>query len=65
MRERWRAIKWKLLEIFIQTRGRVLSRERLLEAVWGPDTFASDRIMDNQQVCTETPATGQLTHYRG
>jgi two-component system response regulator RegX3 len=24
-----------------------LTREQLLDAVWGPDTFASDRIVDN------------------
>jgi two-component system alkaline phosphatase synthesis response regulator PhoP len=40
-------IEFKLLGIFVKSAGRVLSRERLLEAAWGPDTFASDRIVDN------------------
>ncbi len=40
-------IEFKLLGFFIRSRGRVLSRERLLEAGWGQDTYASDRIVDN------------------
>jgi two-component system alkaline phosphatase synthesis response regulator PhoP len=40
-------IEFKLLQLFIRSRGRVLSRERLLEGAWGPETFASDRIVDN------------------
>ena len=40
-------IEFKLLALFIRSAGRVLSRERLLSGAWGPDTFASDRIVDN------------------
>ena len=40
-------IEFKLLALFVRAPGRVLSRDRLLEAAWGPDTFASDRIVDN------------------
>jgi two-component system alkaline phosphatase synthesis response regulator PhoP len=40
-------IEFKLLAVFLAARGRVLSRERLVEGVWGPNTFASDRIVDN------------------
>jgi len=40
-------LEFKLLATFIHSRGRVLSRERLLAAAWGPDTYASDRIVDN------------------
>jgi len=40
-------IEFKLLLLFIRARGRVLSRERLLAGAWSPDTFASDRIVDN------------------
>jgi two-component system alkaline phosphatase synthesis response regulator PhoP len=40
-------LEFKLLDLFIRSRGRVLSRERLLEGAWGPDTYASDRIVDN------------------
>jgi DNA-binding response OmpR family regulator len=40
-------IEFKLMALFIRSRGRVLSRERLLSGAWSPDTFASDRIVDN------------------
>jgi two-component system alkaline phosphatase synthesis response regulator PhoP len=40
-------IEFKLMALFIRARGRVLSRERLIEAAWGPDTYASDRVVDN------------------
>ena len=40
-------IEFKLLTLFVRSPGRVLSRDRLLEGAWGPDTFASDRIVDN------------------
>ncbi len=41
------AIEFKLLSFFVKSRGRILSRERLLEGVWGSHTFGSDRIVDN------------------
>lgn len=40
-------IEFKLLALFVQSAGRVLSRERLLSGAWGADTFTSDRIVDN------------------
>jgi two-component system alkaline phosphatase synthesis response regulator PhoP len=40
-------IEFKLLAVLVRSGGRVLTRERLLEAAWGIDTFASDRIVDN------------------
>jgi DNA-binding response OmpR family regulator len=40
-------LEFKLLQFFIRARGRILTRERLLDGVWGADTFASDRIVDN------------------
>lgn len=43
-------IEFKLLALFIRARGRVLSRDRLLAGAWGPDTFASERIIDNHIV---------------
>jgi len=36
----------KLLTAFIRSRGRVLTREQLLEAVWGSGVFVSDRVVD-------------------
>ncbi len=40
-------IEFKLLTVFIRAAGRVLSRDQLLASGWGPDTYASDRIVDN------------------
>ncbi len=40
-------LEFKLLEVFIRSRGRVLSRESLLDQAWGPQTFASARVVDN------------------
>ena len=40
-------LEFKLMAVFIRSRGRVLSRERLMEGAWGADTFASDRVVDN------------------
>jgi two-component system alkaline phosphatase synthesis response regulator PhoP len=40
-------IEFKLLGLFVQSAGRVLSRERLLSGAWGADIFTSDRIVDN------------------
>jgi two-component system alkaline phosphatase synthesis response regulator PhoP len=38
--------EFKLLEAFIRNRGRVLTRERLLDEVWGTATFVTDRVID-------------------
>ena len=40
-------IEFKLMGVFIRSRGRVLSRDQLMDAAWGPGTFASDRVVDN------------------
>jgi DNA-binding response OmpR family regulator len=40
-------IEFKLLTLFVRAPGRLMSRERLIEGAWGPDTFTSDRIVDN------------------
>jgi len=40
-------IEYRLMEVFVRSAGRVLSREQLLSETWGPNTFASDRIVDN------------------
>lgn len=40
-------IEFRLLSFFVRSRGRVLSREQLIAGAWAPDTFASDRIVDN------------------
>lgn len=41
-------LEFKLLAAFVRRRGRVLSRRQLLDDVWGPETFITDRVVDNQ-----------------
>ena len=38
--------EFKLLSAFVRNRGRVLTRERLLDEVWGHATFVTDRAVD-------------------
>ena len=40
-------LEFKLLGAFVKNRGRVLSRERLLDLVWGRDTYVTQRVVDN------------------
>jgi DNA-binding response OmpR family regulator len=39
-------LEFKLLETFVQRRGHALSREQLLEAVWGSAVHVTDRAVD-------------------
>jgi two-component system, OmpR family, alkaline phosphatase synthesis response regulator PhoP len=41
------AMEFRLLQTFIRLRGRVLSREQLLDHVWGRDSAPTDRVVDN------------------
>ncbi|HXK06351.1 MAG TPA: response regulator transcription factor [Verrucomicrobiae bacterium] len=40
-------IEFKLLGLFINAHGRVLSRDQLIDGVWGKNAFTSARIVDN------------------
>ncbi len=40
-------LEFKLLEFFTRNRGRVLTREQLVESGWGMNAFVSDRVVDN------------------
>lgn len=40
-------IEFKLLATFIRHRGKVLSRDQLLDEAWGRGTYATDRVVDN------------------
>jgi two-component system alkaline phosphatase synthesis response regulator PhoP len=40
-------IEFRLLSLFVRSRGRVLSREQLIEGAWTAGAFACDRIVDN------------------
>jgi len=44
------ATEFKLLTAFVRNRGRVLSREKLLDQAWGEGTFLTDRVVDNHIV---------------
>jgi two-component system alkaline phosphatase synthesis response regulator PhoP len=44
------ALEFKLLSGFIQRRGRVLTREQLLDSAWGPNVSLNDRVVDNHIV---------------
>jgi DNA-binding response OmpR family regulator len=40
------AQEFRLLEAFIQRRGRLLRRDQLIDAAWGHGTFVTDRVVD-------------------
>ena len=42
--------EFKLLTAFVKNRGRVLSRQQLLDLAWGPGIVLSDRAVDNHVV---------------
>ena len=44
-------IEFKLLGVFVRNRGRVLSREQLIQDAWGGQTFVTDRAVDGHIVC--------------
>lgn len=41
-------VEFKLLAAFVRHRGRLVSRQQLLDEVWGRETFVTDRVVDNQ-----------------
>jgi DNA-binding response OmpR family regulator len=41
------ALEFKLLSYFVRNPDRVLTRERILNNVWGVDTFVTDRVVDS------------------
>ena len=44
------ALEFKLLTSFVRSRGRVLTRDQLLDAAWGADVSLNDRVVDNHIV---------------
>ncbi len=40
------ALEFRLLTAFIRRRGRILSREQLIDAAWEPATIVSERVVD-------------------
>jgi DNA-binding response OmpR family regulator len=41
------ALEFRLLQTFVRARGRILTRAQLINEAWGPNTFVSDRVVDN------------------
>ncbi len=64
-------IEFKLLAALIRRRGRLLSREQLLDAVWGAASAPTDRVVDNhmmnlrKKVESEPSAPRHLISVRG
>ena len=64
-------IELKLLSVFVRSRGRTLSRDQLLNAVWGPGTFVNPRVVDNhivglrRKIEPEPDAPRHLVNVRG
>jgi two-component system alkaline phosphatase synthesis response regulator PhoP len=44
------ALEFKLLTVFVKSRGRLLKREQLLDSAWGPGVVLNDRVVDNHIV---------------
>ncbi|MBN2207303.1 MAG: response regulator transcription factor [Candidatus Aminicenantes bacterium] len=44
------ALEFKLLAAFVRNGGKVLSRDQLLDLVWGHGAFVTDRVVDNHVV---------------
>ena len=40
-------LEFRLLQTFIRSRGRILTRAQLINDAWGPNTFVTDRVVDN------------------
>jgi len=40
------ALEFRLLEAFIQRRGRLMSRDQLIDAAWGPAVIVTERVVD-------------------
>jgi DNA-binding response OmpR family regulator len=54
----------KLLAAFIRNRGRLLTRERLLDEVWGPGIAVTDRVIDNHIVSLRKKIENEPTEPR-
>jgi DNA-binding response OmpR family regulator len=40
-------LEFRLLQTFVRSRGRILTRAQLISEAWGPNTFVTDRVVDN------------------
>jgi DNA-binding response OmpR family regulator len=44
------ALEYRMLAIFVENRGKTLTRDKLLDLVWGRDAAVTDRVVDNHIV---------------
>jgi DNA-binding response OmpR family regulator len=44
------AIELKMLELFVRSAGRVVTRNQVIDAVWGHDVYVTDRVVDTHIV---------------
>ena len=58
------ALEFKLLTAFIRSRGRVLTRDQLLDAAWGADVSLNDRVVDNHIVSLRRKLEPEPSHPR-
>lgn len=59
-------LEFKLLLVFLQNRGRLLSRDRLIDLAWGRDTFVTERAVDAHIVnLRRKVGSGAITSVRG
>jgi DNA-binding response OmpR family regulator len=43
-------LEFKVLEALVEAQGRLLTREQLIERVWGPGVSITDRVVDNHML---------------
>ena len=58
------ALEFKLLTAFVRSRGRVLSRDQLMDAAWGSDISLNDRVVDNHIVSLRRKLEPDPSHPR-
>ena len=58
------ALEFKLLTAFVRSRGRVLTRDQLLDAAWGEGVALNDRVVDNHIVSLRRKLEPEPTHPR-
>jgi len=44
------AIELKMMELFLRNPGRVITREQMIDEVWGHEVFVTDRVVDTHMV---------------
>jgi DNA-binding response OmpR family regulator len=40
-------LEFRLLDVFARNKGRILTRDQLVDGAWGPNVFVSERVVDN------------------